>query len=117
MSDLDRILVVGDRVLLKPEVATQRTKSGLFLPAGYQDKEDVMSGYIVKCGPGYALPSSEEGDDWWKKDNAPKYLPLQVQPGDFALFLQKGAVEIKYDNEKYFVVPQNAILLVEREEF
>ena len=44
-------------------------------------------------------------------------MPLQVKPGDLALFLQKNAIEIKYNNEKYYIVPQNAILLVERDDF
>lgn len=116
MHDIDKIIVVGDRVLVKPNDAADRTKSGLFLPAGYQDKEIVQSGYIVKCGPGYPLPSMEEGEPW-KVQNGSRYLPLQVVPGDLALFLQKNAIEIKYGGEKYFIVPQSAILLVERDEF
>lgn len=116
-KDLDKLIVVGDRVLIKPNDATDRTKSGLYLPAGYQDKENVQSGYILKCGPGYPLPNMEEGESWNHKGNDPRYLPLQVQPGDLALFLQKNAIEIKYDCDKYFIVPQSAILLVERDEF
>ena len=34
-----------------------------------------------------------------------------------AIFMQKNAVEIKYEGKKYFIVPQGAILMVEREEF
>ena len=116
-KDLDKIIVVGDRVLIKPNSAIDRTKSGLFLPAGYQDKETVQSGYILKCGPGYPLPNMDEGESWSRKNDDARYLPLQVQPGDLALFLQKNAIEIKYEGEKYFIVPQNAILLVERDEF
>ena len=66
---------------------------------------------------GYPLPNMEEGESWNHKGNDPRYLPLQVQPGDLALFLQKNAIEIKYDGDKYFIVPQSAILLVERDEF
>lgn len=116
-ANIDKIIVVGDRVLVEPTDAADRTKSGLYLPAGYQDKEQVQSGYILKCGPGYPLPNMEEGETWNQKGKNPHYLPLQVQPGDLALFMQKNAVEIKYAGKKYFVVPQNAILLVEREEF
>ena len=116
-KDLDKLIVVGDRVLIRPNDATDSTKSGLYLPAGYQDKENVQSGYILKCGPGYPLPNMEEGESWNHKGNDPRYLPLQVQPGDLALFLQKNAIEIKYDGDKYFIVPQSAILLVERDEF
>ncbi len=115
-NNLDNIIVIGDRVLIKPGGA-KRTKSGLLLPAGYQEKEDIQSGYILKCGPGYALPNMEDAESWNHQDHTVKYLPLQVQPGDLAIFLQKSAVEIKYNGEKYYIVSQNAILLVEREEF
>lgn len=114
-TDLDKIIVIGDRVLVQPSDAAKRTKSGLYLPAGYQDKEEIQSGYILKCGPGYAIPSSDDGESWTGKDHEVRYLPLQVQPGDFALFMQKSATEVKYNGEKYFVVPQNAILIVERD--
>ena len=116
-QDLDKIIVVGDRVLIKPNDGVDRTKSGLYLPAGYQDKETVQSGYILKCGPGYPLPSMDEGEIWNPKKSDTRYMPLQVQQGDLALFLQKNAIEIKYNGQKYFIVPQNAILLVERDEF
>ena len=112
-SILDNIIVV-----IKPTDEQDQTKSGLYLPAGYKSKEEVQQGYILKCGPGYALPTSEdESESWNGKAHEVRYLPLQVQPGDCALFMQKNAVEIKYHGEKYFIVPQNAILLVEREEF
>ena len=116
-NDIDKIIVVGDRVLIKPNDAADRTKSGLFLPAGYQDKEIVQSGYIIKCGPGYPLPNMDEDESWRSQDGDARYLPLQVQPGDLALFLQKNAIEIKYAGEKYLIVPQNAILIVERDDF
>lgn len=114
---LDKIIVVGDRVLIRPNDNNDRTRSGLYLPAGYQDKESVQSGYIIKCGPGYPLPSMDESEAWTGRSQAPRYLPLQVQPGDLAVFLQKTAVEIKYNGEKYFIVPQSSILLVERDSF
>lgn len=116
-NGLDKLVIVGDRVLIQQGTASQRTKSGLYLPAGYQEKEDIQSGYILKCGPGYALPNMESDESWNPKEREPKYLPLQVQPGDLALFMQKNAVEIKYNGEKYYIVPQSAILLVERDDF
>jgi chaperonin GroES len=30
--------------------------------------------------------------------------------------MQKGAVEIIYNGEKYFIVPQHSVLLLERDE-
>lgn len=116
-QNLDKIIVVGDRVLIEPGTAAKKTQGGLYLPAGYQEKEEIQSGYILKCGPGYALPNVDEAESWNNSQGKVKYLPLQVQPGDLAIFVQKNAVEIKYNGEKYFVVPQSAILLVERDEF
>ena len=116
-SNLDNLIVVGDRVLIQPGTASHRTKSGLYLPAGYQEKEEIQSGYILKCGPGYALPSMDNDEPWNPKDKEPRYLPLQVKPGDLAIFMQKNAVEIKFNGEKFFIVPQSAILLVERVDF
>jgi co-chaperonin GroES (HSP10) len=45
-----------------------------------------------------------------------KYVPLQAKEGDLAIFLLSGATEVIYENEKYYIVPQSAILLLEREE-
>ena len=45
-----------------------------------------------------------------------KYVPLQVKEGDLAVFLQGGAYEVMYQGEKYFIVPQSSILMIERDE-
>ena len=82
-----------------------------------KEKEEIQKGYILKCGPGYALPSLEDSESWNPQKNHTNYLPLQVKAGDLAIFLQKGATEIKYNGEKYYIVPQNAIMLVERDNF
>lgn len=115
-NPLENVIVIGDRVLIKPGAA-KKTKSGLLLPAGYQEREDIQTGYILKCGPGYALPNMEDAEAWNQEAHTVKYLPLQVQAGDLAIFMQKNAIEIKYNGEKYYIVPQSAILLVERENF
>ncbi|MCK4679092.1 MAG: co-chaperone GroES [Bacteroidales bacterium] len=115
---LDRLIVVGDRVLIKPKKLTGKTKSGLFLPPGYKEKEEILSGYIIKVGPGYPipLPSDDVSEPWKKRDDKIKYIPLQAEVGDLAIFLQKGAIEIAYQNEKYYIVPQHTILLLERDD-
>ena len=43
-------------------------------------------------------------------------MPLQAKEGDLAIFLLSGATEVMYEKEKYFIVPQSAILMLEREE-
>ena len=95
----------------------QKTASGLYLPPGVQEKEKIQSGYIIKVGPGYPIPLPAEEDDIWKgKDENIRYIPLQAHEGDLALFLQKGAVEVMYEGEKFYIVPQASILLLERDE-
>ncbi len=112
-----KLIVVGDRVLIKPKKSQDRTKSGLYLPAGVKEKEQVQSGYIMKTGPGYPIPMPIEDDEPWKeKDEKVKYVPLQARKGDLAIFLQKGAFEVMYENEKFYIVPQSSILMLEREE-
>lgn len=114
---LKKIIVVGDRVLIRPKKQSDKTKSGLYLPPGVQEKEKIQSGYIIKAGPGWPIPLPVEDDEPWKdKDEQVKYIPLQAKEGDLAIFLQKSAFEIMYEGEKYFIVPQSAILMLEREE-
>ena len=118
-NPVDKLIVVGDRVLIKPKTEEGKTRSGLLLPPGYKEKEEIQSGYVVKTGPGYPIPApTDEMDEPWKhkgQDDPVHYIPLQAKAGDLAIFLKKGAVEIRYNNEKYFIVPQHSILLLERD--
>ncbi|MCG8311305.1 MAG: co-chaperone GroES family protein [Cytophagales bacterium] len=112
-----KLIVVGDRVLIRPKKDEDRTKSGLYLPQGVKEKEQVQSGYIIKAGPGYPIPLPMEEDEPWKdKEENVKYVPLQAREGDLAIFLQKGAFEVMYQDEKFYIVPQSSILMLEREE-
>ncbi len=112
-------MIVGDRVLIKPKSLSDKTKTGLYLPPGVQEREVVQYGYVMKVGPGYPLAqSSEDETEMWKNaEEKVKYIPLQVKEGDLAIFMQKGSIEVLYKDEKYFIVPQNLILMVERDEF
>jgi co-chaperonin GroES (HSP10) len=115
---LKNIIVIGDKVLIKPKSLDDRTKAGLYLPPGVQQKEDVQSGYIMKVGPGYAVPiaADDYSESWKNTEEKVKYIPLQVKEGDLAIFLQKGAVEVIYEEEKYYIVPQHLILMLVRDE-
>lgn len=116
-NKLRKLIVVGDRVLIRPAKESDKTDSGLYLPPGVLEKEKIQKGYVIKVGPGYPLPMPADEDDVWKgKDDQVKYLPLQAQEGDMAIFLQKGAIEVQYENQKYFIVPQASILILERDE-
>ncbi|HCX99180.1 MAG TPA: chaperonin [Bacteroidales bacterium] len=116
-ENLEKLIVVGDRVLIKPKNPEERTKTGLLLPPGVQEKQKVQCGYVIKVGPGYPIPIAGEYDEPWqkRKDNS-TYFPLQAQVGDLAVYLQDSGTEIEFSSEKFVVVPFQAILLLLRDE-
>jgi co-chaperonin GroES (HSP10) len=120
MKSKKNLIVIGDRVLIDPAGRHDRTKTGLYLPATVQDKDKVQSGYVVSTGPGYPVqdPNKVMEEPWAERHGADfKYIPLQVQAGDHAIFLRDAAVEIEYEGKKYLIVPHSAILAVVRNEF
>lgn len=113
-NKLKRLIIVGDRVLIKPKDPSDRTSSGLYLPPTVQEKEQVQSGYVIKVGPGYPIPVPTEDEPWKETEEKVKYMPLQAQEGDVALYLQRNAIELQYEGEQYVIVPQGSILMLER---
>jgi co-chaperonin GroES (HSP10) len=112
------LIVVGDRVLVRVEEGEERTKVGLILPASAVDNQAVQGGRIVATGPGTPLPEvSDHLDEPWRiaGQKETRHVPMQAKPGDYALFFRKAAVEITFENERYLVVPQAAILALSRD--
>jgi len=113
---LEKLVAVGDRVLIKPKSAQAKTKSGLYLPPGVEEKEKIQSGYVVKVGPGYPIPAVSDEDEPWKESREEvRYVPLQPREGDLAIYIQNSGFEIFFNNEKYIIVPHSAILLLVRD--
>lgn len=114
-----RLIVVGDRVLVRAEDGEQRTKVGLYLPPTAVDSQAVQGGEIVSTGPGLALPDlTDQSDEPWRISGSgreARFVPMQARAGDYALFFRKAAVEITFENEVYLVVPQSAILALVRD--
>jgi len=111
------MVVVGDKVLIIPDSDKDRTEHGLYLPPSVREKEKVQSGYIIKVGPGYPVPNPNyiDQESWSTTPKDPvKYIPLQAEEGDYAIFLKDQAIEIEYDAKKYLIVPQGAILVLIR---
>ena len=114
-----QMLVVGDRVLLQLDESEDMTKSGLYLPPSVREKEKVATGKVVKVGPGYAIPNPNftEDEPWAKPREPIRYIPLQAKEGDYALFLRDQAVDVEFEERKYLIVPQSAVLVLVRNEF
>lgn len=116
MKNIHKLIVVGDKILLRPTEASSKTASGLYLPPGVHEKDKVQSGYIIKSGPGYPIAHNVEDEPWKETKEPVKYIPLQAKEGDLAIFLRNQAFEIEYDSEKLLIVPQSAVLLLIRED-
>jgi co-chaperonin GroES (HSP10) len=113
-----KLIVTGDRVLISPDLGDERTKVGLYLPQTVIDKDSVQTGRIVATGPGTPLPAPDDlSDEPWKSSQPEgKHVPMQARVDDYAIFLRKAAVEIKYEDKTYLVVPQAAILVLLRDD-
>src|ERR1700733_13273861 len=92
-----KLIVIGDRVLIRLTKANERTSTGLYLPPGVQEKEKVQQGYVIKTGPGYVIPIAIDNEPWQSDDEKVKYVPLQAREGDIAIFLLSAATEVIYE--------------------
>jgi chaperonin GroES len=112
-----QVIVVGDKVLIKPEEEASKTPSGLLLPQGVASKESVLGGYIMNVGPGYpTADTGGEGEAWLHGQRGEvRFVPLQARKGDFALFLRRDAIEVEIDASPYVIVPHASILLLIRD--
>jgi chaperonin GroES len=113
-----QLMVVGDRVLITPEDGDERTRVGLYLPATAVDAQQVQTGMIVATGPGTPVADlSTLDDEPWKMDTKEnRNRGMQARVGDHAIFFRKAAVEITFEDKKYLVVPQAAILVLVRDD-
>jgi co-chaperonin GroES (HSP10) len=113
-----RLIVVGDRVLIRVQEGEERTKVGLYLPPTAMDSQAVQGGEIVATGPGLPMPDpgGENGDEPWRTPlRETRFIPMQARAGDYALFFRKAAVEITFEGDTYLVIPQSAILALVRD--
>lgn len=116
-ASIKNIVVIGDRVLLKPLAEANTTGSGLYLPPSVKEGNAVHTGIVIKTGPGYPIPANQDPDQFLKEAaEAVNYVPLQVKEGDQALYLHAAGHEIEVNHERYIILPQNAILMVFRDD-
>ncbi len=113
-----QMIVVGDRVLLQLDDGQDKTKSGLYLPVSVREREKVATGRVVKVGPGYPIPNPNytEDEPWSTPKDPMRYIPLQAREGDYAIFLREQAIEVEFEDTKYLIVPQSAVLVLVRNE-
>ena len=85
-----KIIPLFDRVVIKPEVQTTTTKSGIVLPSTSQERPQI--GKVVAVGSGLDIDANNIG--------------MQVKVGDKVLFNKFAGSEIKIDDETLLVLRQ-----------
>lgn len=110
------LIVVGDRVLIKAAEGEERTHVGLYLPQTAVDATAAQGGRVVATGPGTPMsePASLDDEPWKMGSKGTRHVPMQAKVGDYAIFFRRAAVEITFEDERYLVVPEAAILALVR---
>ena len=116
-----KLIVVGDRLLVRPEEGEERTNAGLYLPHTAVAARHARGGWVVSVGPGTPFARMDqldpEAEGWQEGDIMPHYVPMQAQEGDYVLFMHKAAVEISFEKKNYLIVPNSAVLVLVRDEW
>ena len=86
---LKKLIIIGDRVLIRVSKPNERTTSGLYLPPGVQEKEKVQQGYIIKTGPGYAIPLPVENEPWKSDEEQVKYIHYRQRKETCFIFMKR----------------------------
>ncbi len=88
---------LGDRIIVEPVEAEERTLSGIVLPD--TAKEKPQEGVVVAVGTGRIL------------DNGTR-VALEVKVGDRVVFAKYGGTEIKVDAKDYLILAERDIYAV-----
>lgn len=83
---------LADRILIKPQVAEDKTKSGIFIPE--MAKEQRAEGEVIAIGTGL-------------KDG--KKYEFSVKKGDKVVYSKYSGDEIKIDGKEYKVMREEEI--------
>ena len=87
-----KLAPLGDRVVLKPLVAEETTKSGIVLPGTEKDKPQQAE--VVAGGPGT------------------EKVKMEVKEGDKVIYSKYAGTEVKADDENFIIVSQSDVLAV-----
>lgn len=88
---------LGDRVVLKPKEAEDKTKSGIILTGS---KEKPQEAEVIAVGPGGIVDGKE--------------VKMEVQPGQRVIYSKYAGTEVKTgeDDEELIICKQSDILAV-----
>jgi chaperonin GroES len=94
-----KIQPLGDRVLVEPLEAEEKTSGGIVIPDTAKEKQ--QKGKIVAVGKGR---TGEDG----------KVTPLEVKVNDQVLFGRYAGTEVKIGMSEYLIIKEDDILAIIR---
>ena len=95
MSEKSKIQPLGDRVLVEPLEAEEKTSSGIVIPDTAKEKQ--QKGKVIAVGKG-------------RVDENGKVSPLEVKVSDQVLFGRYSGTEVKIAGTDYLIIKEEDIL-------
>ena len=92
-----KIKPLGDRVVIKPAAAEEKTKGGIILPDTAKEKPVV--GEVVAVGPG------KIADDG-------KKIVMEVKVGDKVLYGKYSGTEVTIEGDEYLIMREADIFAI-----
>ena len=91
-----KLVPLGDRVVLKQNVAEETTKSGIILSGSAKEKPQQAE--VLAVGPGGMVDGKE--------------VAMSVKVGQQVIYSKYAGTEVKLGDEEFIVVRQSDILAV-----
>ncbi len=88
---------LGDRIIVKPAEAEEKTASGLIIPD--TAKEKPMKGEVVAVGKGKVTDDGKE-------------LKLELKVGDKVLYGKYSGTEVTIDGEEFLIMRESDVYAV-----
>ena len=92
-----KVKPLGDRVLVKPLEAKEKTKGGIVIPD--TAKEKPQEAEVIAVGEG-------------KRTDDGKVIPLNVKVKDKVLYGKYSGTEITVDDQEYLIIREEDILAI-----
>lgn len=86
---------LGDRVLIKPLAAEEKSAGGIILPEKAQEKP--REGEVIAVGPG-------------KLNDKGERKVMGVKQGDVVVYSEYGGTEISFEGVDYLLIDEGSIL-------
>ena len=88
---------LGNRVVIEPSEAEEKTKGGIYVPDTAREKPVI--GKVVAVGPGR---TSDEG----------KKIPMQVKVGNNVLYGKYSGTEVTVEGKEYLIMKEEDIFAI-----